>query len=673
MKKLSIALFAVAGISCTVYGATQVPGTPRFQNNNTAAGYKSPAVQAELKINVKDDTKEVLFVQDSTNPFVITKAYKLNNADPYIARGYLRTAIGSVQVNSSPVQVAALKYSDGSAFLLVSAEDYRFKDSKAGEGIDTIIAKLDKKNLATVSNDNAYVYFPKHLPAATLMEMLKVVGTNELDPQFVISPDTMLVDGQLNLLMICAPEWSWKHIKEMIDKYDKPMPEVRIGYKVIEIYAENDDRIGVDFQSWKNNEGVDLFSAGARVRRNWSSFFHGGVDNNGSNRTSYWNFNPKWNTRYLDFLTSIGKGKVLSSGSLIAKNREVSRLTLNYGYFYERTDYSVDAEGTNAYGMAEFAYTNPNPNAIYRQQLAKILPETLLKKQYYSDLSIVRFTPRMIDYHDGVPIWSPNTKNEDGTYNSTVQALLAQAQDQATKEATAIYTAPQYLQEAMQAGNTTQADITAYITQKYIVPYVTKYVTQAGADLTSNLGTLFSWYSKGDISSEGFPGVIHGKLQYPMVKNGFLFDLKVRPVVTGSAATVKFDANTISLIGWNSDGSPRSSDSNIATTFQVGYSNQEFVIGGLRRTETVRSVAGLPFMKDIPVLGLLFSTENESIKQSQIVIVATVEFVTPKTSGITEEIGKKLDKSVKNVNKGVDSKVGNMFFQHYGIDTNEIK
>ena len=62
MKKLSIALFAVAGIACTVSGATQIPGTPRFQNNDTAAGYQSPAVKAELKINVKDARKSFFSV-----------------------------------------------------------------------------------------------------------------------------------------------------------------------------------------------------------------------------------------------------------------------------------------------------------------------------------------------------------------------------------------------------------------------------------------------------------------------------------------------------------------------------------------------------------------------------------------------------------------------------------
>lgn len=666
MKK-SLLFIAVAG-AFGVFAADIVPGTPRDLNNKVAAGYQSPAVNAEFKIEVDKNTDVIHFVQDNTDPYVVTKAYRLTNADPYVARGYLRNAIGAKQVNASPAQVAALKYSDGTAFLLVSAEDYRFKDSKNGEGIDSIVAKLDKRDLATVSNDSAFVYFPKFLPAATLQKMLSVVGSNENDPQFAVSPDTMLVDAELNMLMISAPNWSCDSIKEMLAQYDKPMPEVRIGYKVIEIYAENDDRIGVDFQSWKNNDGVDIFSVGARVRRNWSSFFHGGVDNNGSNRTSYWNFNPKWNTRYLDFLTSIGKAKVLTSGTLLAKNREVSTITVNYGYFYERNDYSVD----NGYGMGEFAYTDPNPNAIYRQQLAKILPETLLENQYFSDLGMVRFTPRMIDYLDGVPIWKPNTTVTDpatgtASYTNAVTQTIKNAVMQAPEVQAKYMELVAQLMNGMISVDKLEKDMTDFVGE-----YIKNHPEYAES-LTSNLGVLFSFYSKGDISSEGFPGIIHGKLQYPMAQQGFLFDLKVRPIVTGAAATVEFNGKTISLLGWNSDGSPRVTNSDITTTFQAAYGNQEFVIGGLRRTETVRSVAGLPFLKDIPVLGLLFSTENESIKQSQLVVIANVEFVAPRNNGITDDNEAKIDRAIKNVNKGVDSKVGNMFFQQYGIDTDEIK
>ena len=666
--KRTLLLFAVAGVFSS-FASDVVPGTPKDLSTQMSSGYKSPAVNTELKVNINENTKAVRFIQSNADPYVVTKAYRLKAADPYIARAYVRSAIGAKSVNASPVQVAALKYTDGNAFLLVSAEEYRFKDSANGEGIDSIIAKLDKNTLANVSNDSAWVYFPKHLPAATLKSMLSVVGSNVNNPQFAISPDYMLVDAELNMLMVCAPDWSGKVMKEMLAKYDNPMPQVRIGYKIIEVYAENDDRIGVDFQSWKNNDGVDLFSAGARVRRNWSSFFHGGVDNNGSNRTSYWNFNPKWNTRYLDFMTSIGKAKVLTSGTLMAKNREVSAISLDYGYFYERNDYSVDM----GYGMGEFAYTDPNPNAIYRQQLAKILPETLLKDEYYSNLSMVRFTPRMIDYLDGQPIWKPNTTDADGNYVDAVKNIIINAVPAAflnqAKQAG--------LEEAMgkvAAGALQQSEITAYVTH-YVTTAATTYVSEhpeLAESLKNNLGVLFSWYSKGDITVEGFPGIIHGKLQYPMAQDGFKFALKVRPVVTGAAATIEFAGNTISLLGWNSDGSPRVSKSDVKTTFQAAYGNQEFVIGGLRRTETVRSVAGLPFLKDIPVLGLLFSTENESIKQSDLVIVATVEFSAPRNAGMVEDYTKQIDKTLKNVNKGVDSKVGNMFFQQYGIDTDEI-
>ena len=152
-----------------------------------------------------------------------------------------------------------------------------------------------------------------------------------------------------------------------------------------------------------------------------------------------------------------------------------------------------------------------------------------------------------------------------------------------------------------------------------------------------------------------------------MVVEGFQFDLKVTPVVTGQAVQVKFDLTGNSLLGWNSDGSARRSLSQTSTTVQIGRDAQDFVIGGLRKSESVRSTTGLPFFKDIPVLGRVFSTESESIKQSQLVLIAHVEYVQPdEASGarIREDLGK----IVKQVNKGMSSKVGNMFFQQYFLD-----
>ena len=152
-----------------------------------------------------------------------------------------------------------------------------------------------------------------------------------------------------------------------------------------------------------------------------------------------------------------------------------------------------------------------------------------------------------------------------------------------------------------------------------------------------------------------------------MVTDGFKFQLNVTPVVTGKAATLQFDLRSISLLGWNSDGSARTSSSNTSTTVQIGYDAKEFVIGGLRKSESVRGNTGLPFFKDLPIIGRLFSTETESIKQSMLVLIAEVKYSNP-TEVMGSTIKENIGKINKQVNKGMTSKVGNMFFQQYLMD-----
>ena len=350
-----------------------IPGTPRYLNNGTTGGYAPSNVQAQLKIDVKDSTKEVKVIRDNSDPFVITKPYTLKNADPYAVRSYLEAAVGARSISANPAQVMAVKFADGTGAVLVSAEEYRFKDSKAGKGIDSIIKSLDRKGLSYAPEAGVYVYFPRISRAANLRDMLIKVGSHELDPQFAVAPSCIVVDAELNALLIKAPKWSWVEMRKLLQKYDRAIPEVKVSYRVLEIYAENDDRIGVDFQSWKNNEGVDFFSAGQVARRNWGTFFTSGVQDNGWNRTSYWNFNPKWNTRYLDFMTSIGKAKCLAQGVLVAQNRRASQIQVNTGFFYDRTYYTAGAT-TIAEGTGEFAYADLNPDTIMREGINKIMP-----------------------------------------------------------------------------------------------------------------------------------------------------------------------------------------------------------------------------------------------------------------------------------------------------------
>ncbi len=678
-----------------------IPGVSRSNNHAPTGAYAPSNVQAQLKINVADGTKVVKVIRDNNDPFVITKSYSLKNADPYAVRSYLEAAVGARSVNTSPAQVTAVKFSDGTGAILVSAEEYRFSDSGSGKGIDGIVAALDRKGLSYLPDADAHIYFPRVSKASNLRDMLIKVGSSELDPQFEIAPGTITVDAELNALVVKASKWNWNDMVTMLKQYDRPIPEFKVTYRVIEIFAENDDRIGVDFQSWKNNEGVDLFSAGVFARRNWGTFFSSAIQNNGSSHTSYWNFNPKWNTRYLDFMTSIGKAKCLAQGEVVVQNRKSSVIQVNSGFFYDRTYYTAGAKSI-AEGCKEFTYTDINPDTILRESVSKIVPienlnGALADAGVNAYLTKAGYTMRVMGtqvgtatYYDAIARKNYQTllaagnqvsgaAGFEGVPISTLTAKVAEAQAQAIAAGggmlnqsnvhaylygtnasyKALYDASQNI--VMAKVDSEQAAILANTTTSPLTKYLTGYVDAGGNRYSGN------YYREDYGYVDAAPGIIHGWLQYPMVTDGFEFKLKISPLVTGKAASMKFDLNGLSLLGWNSDGSARRSNSKISTTVQLPYTDQEFVLGGVRKSESVRANTGLPYVKDLPVIGRLFSTETESIKQSQLVVIAKVEYSNPDSfSGA--QIRENLGKIVKGVNKGMNSRVGNMFFGQYGLD-----
>ncbi len=511
----------------------QIPGKPKADFNAPSAGYGSSSVQAQLRLEVKDGTKAIHFIRDNNDPYVITRTYELKHADPYGLRWYLNAIINAKRVDQNQPSVAALKFNNGRKLLIVSAEACRFEDDGYGESIDKLVERLDQPGLTASSGRPKFIYFPKINSAATLKKMVSEVGVSAIDVEFDNGVDKLIVDGGLNALFVAAPFWSWKHISNMLAQYDRPIPEIRFRYKVVEIFAENDDKIGLDFQSWKNNDGADFFSAGGRFRSNWASTFGAGVNNSGSSKTEFFNFNPKWNSKYIDFLTSRGKARVLTSGVLNAKNRTTTSINVGSGLFYDDVSQKIEPGNTGRL---------PAPFA-------------------------------------GEP----------------------------------------------------------------------------------------------DVPDAGKLEIRKGQQQITKVGEGFRFSLDlVEPIVTANSTTLKLHAESVSLIGWDSSGEPRLNKSEIETEVQIGNSGKNFVIGGLKKFDVVRGVAGVPLLKDLPLLGWLFSTESESTKKSQIVILASAEYSTP-FDPVPTEIQANVGKIVEDVRAGVRNPLNNLGFEQYGIDSDTIE
>ncbi len=658
----------------TIHLVPEVPGGQPGFGGSPTGGFAPVGIDAKFNVDIAEDTHTVRFVRDNEDPYTVTKAYELKNANPYAVRGYLLNVVNAKSLRTSPVSVDALKFNDGTGLVIVSAEEYRFKDSMTGDGIDTSIAKLDKKGLSYGGNTNSFIYFPKANTAAGMLTMVSNVGASIADNEFDQGIDTLRVDSELNALVVSAPMWSWKHIIKMLQAYDNPAPEVKISYEVYEVYSENDDKIGIDFQSWKNNDGVDLFATGTRIRRNWSTMFTGSPSHSKFNNTHYWSFQPKWNTRYLDFLTAHGHAKLMNRGTIVAKNREVSRFNLNYGYFYDQTDmaYVVDENG-NAVGVTQNHMT-PNVDIIQRQTITDIIPESTMQ-QLFPGLTYSDTTWRMVgQLASDLTSYSQDSAVIQQQLTAIQTQISAQIQAEKTAEITA-----QVRAEVM-AGKIAPAAAAAEVKRR-LTALITAEVKQVfAAALTLNQVywnknplTGAKNNASGNISantSNAMPGIIHGKLQVPAPASGFKFEMQVKPVVTQKAAQLDFSFSGVSLIGWNGDGSPRTSKSETKTNIQVTNDAKEFVISDIQKVEVVRGVAGLPFLKDLPGLGWLFGDENESTKKSRIVILVRAEYSNPRDV-MPAEVRTRVDKIIKDVEKGWQSPVNNVGFQQLLIDTDK--
>ena len=426
-------IVSVGSILCGLlaYGA-EITGIPRDSNTGNTGGYDSTRVDARIIVPLKENADAIHFIRDNNDPRVITKTYHIKNVDAYNFRDFLRQMVQSKRVgNTALIQqyptntqntvqnnlgtaaqgvtstvtapvlnttsaqpgynpiaqlgsntaVECLKFADGTGLLLVSAEEYRFKDHPNGMGIDTLIKTLDDPALGAISYGNPFfIYMPKFVPARNLQPLIENVGMNISDvTELWQGQDLVAYDPELNWLIFDVENYSAANIAKMLEQYDVPIPQVRIKLTVYEIDNENDDKLGIDFQSWKNNQGTDIFSGGGRYRNNWNALYDatGLSQAAGSEHSSFYNFNPKWNSRYIDFLTSIGKARIMLSGEIALRNSCTASLERMTHIFY--VDTSQPAPGST--GETLFPNTGVGAYELLNNIIGSVVGKEIAEKE----------------------------------------------------------------------------------------------------------------------------------------------------------------------------------------------------------------------------------------------------------------------------------------------------
>ncbi len=573
MKKLAFTS-CIAALSCAAFAG------------DASAPYADTKIDARLNVTVDKDTQVVHFVRDNVDPDVVTKTYILKHADPYELRGYLREMVQSRKVDVSDTGIQAVKYSDGTGIIMVSAEDYRFEDTANGQGIDSIIAELDKPKVVSRTGQDMYLYQPKYRSAKELRAMVRAAGA-DVDgdvTENIGGSDRLCVDENLNIMFAKTTQFSRKNINNVLKDYDIPYPEVRAKITVYEIYAENDAKLGLDFQAWKNNDGIDLFNGGARFMQNYASNGSGLVKNGGWSDTKYFNFNPKWNTKYIDFLTSKGKAKVLHSCELTARNNtpaEMERTSQVFLPIAEKADYQEFIE-----------------SYIY---LADSVPAT--------DFELTART----------------SKGEKIEISASAEVTL------------------------------TVLKLAKNNPEKYILRIENGSFTVNGQDVGRSVEAAFAEVTQDgeavEFSSNNI-AAMKGNIINLEGSGEFGFKLTMTPSISEKATMLDVSVSNSSLIGYKSNGEARIQQGAVLeNSFMISNEGTKLVIGGIEKRDVVSVSGGIPILKDIPLLGWVFSTESESTKKSQLLVVAEVIPVRPggkmpkAASDEIQKIDKKLEKA----------------------------
>jgi len=604
------------------------------ENHYATQAYDNSNVQAQIRLNLNPNENAVHFIRDNNDPYVVTKAYVLKYADANEIRPYIRTAVQANQITQDNTAVETAKLNDGTSILLVAAEEYRFQHHRDSLSIDEIVAQFDRPDIAAYSGALRFFYFPQYRNANELKTAIYNSGMTHSGDSIELwqGTDQVAYEPGLNALMFYTPQFSKKNIEEWLKAYDRPLPQATVQYTVYEIYDENDGKLGADFQSWKNNAGADLLSVGSRYRSNWASTWSGGIAaQSGSNKTEYFNFNPKWNTRYLDFLVSQSKAKIAASGEVVVKNNETATLTVNTDIFSFTQVPIGDQNLTRTATVTGTIYsgwiTPPNNTSTYyftASDAAGTAVTLSATPAASTSFSAIRITPSGN---------SGDTRYQLAVKGSGITFVKGGA-DQGTS----------------------------------IDGIASFALYQSTKNINSYTGAAYYTWSQVALNSETNIAKGNKEITTPGPA-GYGFTLKVTPQINGKASILRVDIVNTSLLGWTSDGKPRiDKDGEVVTDVHVGNNGNRFIIGGISKRELVRSVAGVPYLREIPGLGWLFATESESIKSARLVVAAEVHLshvgaaLDPTRKQLAQENAAKLKNAGQDVDWG---------FGQYGMDSDK--
>lgn len=411
--------------------------------------------------------------------------------------------------------------------------------------ITKTLQTLDHDWVKEVNDGSWNIYYKgKNRDVNNIFKTLKYYRTPDASYEF---------DGTNNALAIydqpCIEPLVQKGLKEI----DIPPSQILLDVAIYELNTQNDLALGLDFESWKNGPGRDLFEFVAWNFGGDKTGFPGNLAANAADWGSFRSYNFLATTAYIDFLQSKGKARLVTKSTLATKSGSIGTLA------------AVDQ--------------------VVALQTSAASDDTAL-----STVAPYRLSDIYEFYH------------KKGLVNPSLDNLAELPGDQV------ITIVNGFLSGVLHLDSVTIAGIMEELSEK------------------NKDGKI----SREELEETRVPLLValnvfrDRTLNYVRTgQTGVL--LSVAPVVGLESAEVALSLDVSDVTNYTPSGTPVIEHRYVSSEVEL-KDGQPFILGGLKRNETVKSGSGVPFLRDIPVAGYLFGHEVTTKHQKELVVLVTPRF-----------------------------------------------
>ena len=229
--------------------------------------------------------------------------------------------------------------------LLVVCPEYQIP------GLDQLMAIIDRPRLTTFGGTGRICYRLRHRDAVD--PGVVAVSAMEGTPTAKLIPDVQINGWFLE----DAPSGVARIADALIHRYDVPTPQAEATVTVYEIAARDAGQLGLDYVSWKNGPGRNLFALGAFAEKEKISTLEGGASSlvyhsgkgtfglparefESTGRNAAYLLDVP--SAYFDFLAVRGQARVLTHGRLTALNGTTALLEVSDDILYYREQHVPD-------------------------------------------------------------------------------------------------------------------------------------------------------------------------------------------------------------------------------------------------------------------------------------------------------------------------------------------